>query len=181
MYYDTPFSHRFDKPAAHAVIDLINLSNHVNFEYNEIVVGAPVALTTPVDGRNTRITATLTGRDDPKGATTLFYNRLDFAKFIGPLPVYVQTAEMSALQATLDRLNELFSINIDETQCVIDWLFEEAAVDETWPILVNPHDDHLVWVGQALVYAVPEDHIALSLPTQVLPGLLLAQVVDSSD
>ena len=178
MYYDTPASHRFDKPANEAVVDLINQSNSTSLEYNQLTVGTPVVRDPIEHGRNTRIEVTLMEGEVSIGTANLYYNRLDFAKYIGPLPVYVQTIEMEALQATLDRLNELFHINIDADQCVIDWLLEEATVDETWPILVNPNDDHLVWVGQALVYAVPENHIALALPVQILTGLLLADLIE---
>lgn len=180
MYYGTPFPLRFNKPAVEAVIDLINQSNSTNLEYSQLTVGAPVVVYPASAGRNTRIACTLMDREDPKGTANLYYNRLDLAKYIGPLPVYVEATEFTAPQAAIDILNSLFHIGIGETQASFDWLLDEPDVNGCWPVVVDPLDEHLIWIGTALVYAVPTGHIALALPNQLLPGLTAADLTVSA-
>lgn len=201
MYYDTPAASRFVKPAAEAVIDLINQSNSLFFEYDELTLlnVLPVGDVSIPENINdfTLAAAALTsakvqyvGKTGPRNESSFQYQRLYFPRWLAPKNydalgeplsyaeiVYFETTEVNRLADMKAFLLNVHKLDLDADEYLID-VGTVANADGSWDFSITPDATNPVWIGTLFLRGAPSDNIHFKIVNRFLDGLTYPEPIE---
>lgn len=161
---------RFDKPALHSLVDLVNQEFSLGVTYeNATIVSVEPFVDPGLTGNDlndmqvfpTRIRVNIhLPRIDRTQEVELLYQRLVLASYLyqrvlasaeTDLPAllvdYFDTTPETAIGDALAYLDTEYGVQIGLNECRVDNRLHEISADGSWPVIVTPNDDNPLWVG----------------------------------
>ncbi len=166
-----PSEQRFDKPAVHVLVDLINRSYGLKLAPEsvsllEVESLVPDELTTAdILQRATFPTRAKLHLQMNDQEVEVFYHRLLLPCYLYRRALMVKNPDLPMLitdsfvskphTVTTDALSYIrreHRVLLTAEECTIEEFPQEVALDGSWPVLVTPIAEHPVWVGPIVLH-----------------------------
>lgn len=147
----------FSKPAEQLLTDLIQLSNDITLNPEELYFSTPVA-----KGRtSTDIKITPKPTSTMKGIVEVNYERVDLNSLFFGATFNMVTDELIDNNLVVAAINNDFRVNINPEEIIVE--LEEYEIGYPKSLVVRSLEDSLVWVGELKGWVMPVNHLGETL------------------